>query len=709
MMDSVSSNSLQVQGSNDSSIVSKLSMVNHGYHNDAYYKFFVKKASRRSPLINRGYYIRAKTASYIISQFFSGVRGKKQVISLGAGFDTTYFWSREKFSDDFREVIFVEIDYPEVMKRKVNLAKSNDLLKQENTSLNFPHVIYSSQDYLALGYDLRDVGVNLSKLLSSCDVDFDCPTLFVSEVVLTYLTGSQSSRILSWVNHSFKNAFMFIYEQMLPDDGFGHVMCRHFETLGSPLSSINDFPTLCDHEARHSRLGFQTCTSTDMHTFYMNLPPKERERIEQLELFDEYEGWHQKCLHYFALCSTNSTSALLKDFCSKIFANDLRKQNTCEKPLEIKPTLTHTWNNSAEEKEKQNLQLFGHSYAIVKDNTLLKQKALIVGGFGIPAATFNLGRNQSHQRLDVIILDVKTGQSVECLPLKSRLTPLLFSSLSRYSGYNGGECYVMFGGRTSPKCPSNDVQVITLSVEKDEMTQPHYDCQLISTTGESPFPRWRHSATLISDGRLIVFGGRSKDTVFNDCWMLNLPKKSWESVKPVSGKFVVSRHSHSTAQWKSNVLVTSGGLDGDHAPLHDVLMMEFDQNSGCNVKRLNIVPPLEARYSHTSHIIDDDILLLVGGVKFPKVASQQIMTSHMLDNVAVVNLKTFTWVKTVVFPGTYCNRPIRIHCHVSEAHYCRDTGNCRLTIIGGGSNCFSFGTHFNKTPIVCEFPILYKT
>ena len=47
-----------MQGTNDSSIVSKRSMARLGYFHDPYLQPFVAKPSRRSPLINRGYYIR---------------------------------------------------------------------------------------------------------------------------------------------------------------------------------------------------------------------------------------------------------------------------------------------------------------------------------------------------------------------------------------------------------------------------------------------------------------------------------------------------------------------------------------------------------------------------------------------------------------------------------------------------------------------------
>ena len=40
----------------------------------------------------------------------------------------------------------------------------------------------------------------------------------------------------------------------------------------------------------------------DMNDFYNNmLDSTERDRVEKLEMFDEYEEWHLKCAHYMVL------------------------------------------------------------------------------------------------------------------------------------------------------------------------------------------------------------------------------------------------------------------------------------------------------------------------------------------------------------------------------------------------------------------------
>ena len=60
---------ITVQETNDSSILSKASIVNLGYFSDPFLHLFTTRPVRRSPLIHRGYYVRAKAIDYILKQF----------------------------------------------------------------------------------------------------------------------------------------------------------------------------------------------------------------------------------------------------------------------------------------------------------------------------------------------------------------------------------------------------------------------------------------------------------------------------------------------------------------------------------------------------------------------------------------------------------------------------------------------------------------
>ncbi|KAL1185939.1 hypothetical protein V6Z11_A01G144600 [Gossypium hirsutum] len=65
---------------------------------DDYIHLFVRRPVRRSPVINHGYFARWAALRKLLYQFLdcegsNSEKGKtkRQILSLGAGFDTTYF------------------------------------------------------------------------------------------------------------------------------------------------------------------------------------------------------------------------------------------------------------------------------------------------------------------------------------------------------------------------------------------------------------------------------------------------------------------------------------------------------------------------------------------------------------------------------------------------------------------------------------------
>lgn len=69
----------QVEGTNDSSCLSKCSAAERGYFSDEFLKFFVNKCPRRAPLINMGYSVRAAIINNLIEDFVNTNNSLKQV------------------------------------------------------------------------------------------------------------------------------------------------------------------------------------------------------------------------------------------------------------------------------------------------------------------------------------------------------------------------------------------------------------------------------------------------------------------------------------------------------------------------------------------------------------------------------------------------------------------------------------------------------
>lgn len=71
---------------NNSSIVSKRSVERLYYPEPHFFRYFVKKPQRRSPLINRGYWLRMYAIEHFTKQFLEEPSEKKKIVlNCGAG------------------------------------------------------------------------------------------------------------------------------------------------------------------------------------------------------------------------------------------------------------------------------------------------------------------------------------------------------------------------------------------------------------------------------------------------------------------------------------------------------------------------------------------------------------------------------------------------------------------------------------------------
>lgn len=117
-----------VERTSDDAAISKLSAATLGYYTDEFMPFFVKGGTRRSPLINRGYFARVSAVRELVTEFCTKVHGlgsQAQIVSLGAGIDTT-FWFMEK--NGIKVHKYVEIDLPAVVHNKLGIIRRTPLL-----------------------------------------------------------------------------------------------------------------------------------------------------------------------------------------------------------------------------------------------------------------------------------------------------------------------------------------------------------------------------------------------------------------------------------------------------------------------------------------------------------------------------------------------------------------------------------------------------
>ncbi|XP_074109833.1 leucine carboxyl methyltransferase 1 [Cotesia typhae] len=286
------------QATNDDASECKRHAVNLGYWTDPFINFFVRQTIRKPPEINRGYYARVKGTEYFIERFLKLSDGKGQIINLGAGFDTLYWRLKDARKSPQN---FVELDFPSVTAKKCYHIKKHkqliDRLNTEDGEIKFSTTDLHAADYHLIGTDLRHIS-ELSNKLTQAEVDFNSPTLFLSECVLVYIDSNATSFLIKWLAQKFPNSLFVNYEQVNMRDKFGQVMLSNLRCRGCLLAGVEDCESLETQQRRFTINGWEGSSSWTMVEIYDSLPESERKRIERIEMLDERELLTQLLQHY---------------------------------------------------------------------------------------------------------------------------------------------------------------------------------------------------------------------------------------------------------------------------------------------------------------------------------------------------------------------------------------------------------------------------
>lgn len=165
-----------------------------------------------------------------------------------------------------------------------------------------------------------------------------------------------------------------------------------------------------------------------------------------------------------------------------------------------------------------------------------------------------------------------------------------------------GSKLIMFGGEDTCRKLLNDIHILEL----DTMTW-----NKVEATQNPPSPRYDHATAVHAERYLLVFGGCSHSTCFNDLYVLDLDTMEW-SQPETRGDYVSPRAGHSGITVNGNWYIVGGG-DNKNGAL-DTLVLDMSKLVWSVVTTVNPRDPLASEgISICSALIHGDHYLVAFG------------------------------------------------------------------------------------------------
>ncbi|GAB7362743.1 hypothetical protein MBLNU230_g3049t1 [Neophaeotheca triangularis] len=666
-----------IMDTNNSSIVSKRS-VEKLYWSDEpeYFRYFVNKFKRRSPLINRGYWLRMKAVETTVERFLQQETDKKKVVvNLGCGFDPLpwlFFGKRPAMCEG---AVFVDVDYAQLMQKKVSMIEQTEQLTSLVPGFKRTEqkhgVLATSTNYVPVGCDLRDLDLLRIILedqfqMSECKVAI----LFVAEVSTAYMKKDASDAVFEWAA-SYDDVQFCLLEQHLPDGAdhpFAQTMLKHFEKLRTPLHAIG---TMDEMKLRFINAGFPD-QGVDIRSLWALwsdnsfLAPDERRSLDKVEPFDEWEEFALFGSHYFLLVATK------------------RPGMDCIECGDEAPNGTMTPASSSLT-----------AVALHNETPIKCQQRPTLPCYPLP-------NRKSHRRFAALFMD-RDGWSHDSAALhagqgtKERLTTCdIYSREDRYDGFagpplrtglmchtitkSGPSTHLLVGGRTSPEKASSDCW--------------HLSGDQWQKTESLPQGRYRHCAIRCGTASVLVVGGKTSSGEVLLEPILWRRDRGWQPLKPKGSTLPAPRfgavvYSNPDQEDKRETAryIMCGGMADDGTIHQDVWSCEIYEET-MEIEWTPVDPPQPSKETYRvarfgaqcarfgQHFPYND-LQLVGGI-----AQGRMLTRDE----EFLNLE-----KKNPYPlDPDTPRPLLVGFNLVPT---KDG----VLVLGGGATCFSFGTYWNDS------------
>ncbi|EAW13037.1 tRNA methyltransferase PPM2 [Aspergillus clavatus NRRL 1] len=662
-----------VMGTNNSSIVSKRSVELLYYPKPHFFRYFVKKPQRRSPLINRGYWLRMHAMEETVRQFMSQPSDKpKFVLNLGCGFDPLPFILLSADKSLCSTTQFVDIDYEKLMINKKTAIRRTDEITQLLENVEFlsdeSPIQIRSEKYIGVGCDLKNLK-KLDDVLRTEVLPSECSILFLAEVSLTYMDVKSANAVLDWASKLNDDAKFCILEQFFPDGPnhpFASTMMKHFNKLGAPLYSIHEYPSLSEQEQRFRNAGWKHAHARSLWDLWSDdefVGTSRRAWLDSVEPFDEWEEFALFASHYFLLiASTKPQSA---------------DQDPAQAPVSAADTDA------------------SFQYMLLPSSSQGAGHRRF--GALIPDSEKSIGH---HSGLCQQTRDASTDLYTKSREITSPELPFPSREVSArmchtVTSLGDADC-LLVGGRASPASGFQDCWLRQGSQWR--------------SVQNLPAPRFRHSAvklSLDSDSEVVlVYGGKSSDGSIFDNWLMwRKDGAGWQEIE-TQGSKPTARFGACLATINDTTGVLFGGIGPSGNILEDFWTWKMHQRDDGSIyveliehtDGLRRTSPLcEYIYRFGATITMTSWGLVIAGGIIPRHVVPYRKEIMLLDSTTLLkdlNDKS-PWSQNIVSAiglGDDLRGPRPLL--VGHASCAVEPG--QVLMLGGGAVCFSFGTFWTE-------------
>ena len=230
--------------------------------------------------------------------------------------------------------------------------------------------------------------------------------------------------------------------------------------------------------------------------------------------------------------------------------------------------------------------------------------------------------------------------------LPSKRSGHTFTKVNSFAYLFGG-CSSSFSSKGERKAgPTNDLYKLDLGSDVD------YHWTKLDISGIKPVSRWRHTATQISDSRMLVFGGFTATKHLNDMWIFDTSNETWLTAEsnenhqydkprvsrwsnlPKKDEPPCPRGSHTATFFDDHLLIFggNGGSGYIREDFNDLHALDLHEWAWYEVETTGEKP--SARSGHQT-VLAENNLIVMGGWS----------VSQQFDDVYVLDMETYSWSK----------------------------------------------------------------